>query len=416
MARPRALVIGGSLGGLFAANLLRTIGWDAAVFERARGDLAGRGTGLGTRDELFAVMRRIGIRNDGSIGIEVRSRVCLGAGGDVICEIPVRQVSTAWDRIYHALRNALPSELYNSGMQLERFEPDARKITAVFTDGTRAEGDLLIGADGIYSTVRQQLMPDLKPSYAGYVAWRGVAEEDDVPEEFRPTVFDHMNFCFPDGELALTVPMTPLLNATRASARRCQFSWFRPVGDGEKLAELCTDANGRRHGVSIPPPLIRPELLAALRVRSKAILAPQIAVLIERAEQPIMQPIFDLESPQLVFGRALLLGDAAFVARPHVGTGVTKAALDAQCLVDALQATGNDIEAALAWYDRDRRQFGRRLVGRGRYLGGYLTAQLKPRDQRTAAELYRRPETVMSEFGGAAMLSSLGAEMGAEPV
>jgi hypothetical protein len=72
-----------------------------------------------------------------------------------------------------------------------------------------------------------------------------------------------------------------------------------------------------------------------------------------------------------------------------------------------------------AWWmrcKRDRRQFGRRLVGRGRYLGGYLTAQLKPRDQRTAAELYRRPETVMSEFGGAAMLSSLGAEMGAEPV
>src|SRR5262245_39326354 len=124
MDRPRALVIGGSLGGLFAANLLRSIGWDVTVFERSKADLADRGVGLGTRPELFAVLRRIDIGFDESIGVKIRSRIGLDRNGEVICEVPVRGVATAWDRIYRVLRTALPSESYRYGMQLERFEQD----------------------------------------------------------------------------------------------------------------------------------------------------------------------------------------------------------------------------------------------------------------------------------------------------
>ncbi len=81
LARPRALVIGGSVGGLFAAHLLRDIGWDVVVFERAASDLGDRGTGIGTREELFAVMRRIGLATDASIGIGVEGRVGLDRDG-----------------------------------------------------------------------------------------------------------------------------------------------------------------------------------------------------------------------------------------------------------------------------------------------------------------------------------------------
>jgi 2-polyprenyl-6-methoxyphenol hydroxylase-like FAD-dependent oxidoreductase len=401
MDRPRALVIGGSLGGLFAANLLRSIGWDVAVFERSKADLADRGVGLGTRPELFEVMRRIGIGLDESIGVEVRSRIGLDRNGEVMCEVPVRGVATAWDRIYRALKTALPSELYRSGMQLERFEQGTHTVIAIFADGLRVEGDLLIGADGIHSTVRRQLIPEAKPRYAGYVGWRGVVEEGDVPASFRAMVFNHTNFCFPEGELALSVPMAPSYGQAHQARRRCQFSWFRPVDYGIPLRDMCTDANGHCHGESIPPPLIRPELIKELRDSALASLAPQVAALVTRAVQPILQPIFDLESPCIAFGRAVLVGDAAFCARPHVGTGVTKAALDARCLADALLCAGNDIEAALTRYDIERRQFGKGLVAHGRYLGRYLEGQLKPREARTAAELHRHPETFMREFGGA---------------
>jgi len=377
MSRPRALVIGGSVSGLFVASLLRTIGWEVTVFERARGDLAGRGAGLGIHEELFAVMRRIGIRVDDSIGVEVRSRLALDCSGSIICEVPLRGIASAWDRIYRALKTALPAQYHRSGMQLEGFEQDARSVTAHFADGSRAEGDLLIGADGIRSTVRRLLMPEVEPRYAGYVHWRGMVEEGDVPTALHDLIFYHMAFCFLDGEVAFSVPSAPE-DDTRQCGRRCQFVWSRPVDYEITLPQMCTDASGRRHGVSIPSPLIRAELIRDLKVSAKARLAPQIAALITRTAQPILHPIFDLESPRMAFGRVALLGDAAFVARPHVGMGVTKAALDAQGLTDALAASGGDLAAALARYDRERRRFGSLVVERGHRLGAYLDAQRRP--------------------------------------
>ena len=365
------------MGGLFTANLLRAIGWEVTVFERARDDLAGRGAGLGIHEELFAVMRRIGIHSDHSIGVEVRSRIALDRSGNVLCEVPLRGVASAWDSIYRALKNALPAQCRRSGMPLERFEQDARGVTAVFADGSRAEGDLLIGADGIRSTVRRLLMPEAEPRYAGYVAWRGVLEEGDVPAALHDLIFHHTVFCFPESEVAFSVPMAPDDNPSRC-ARRCQFVWFRPVDYETALPQLCTDASGRRHGISIPAPLIRSELISGLREHAEARLAPQIAALVARTAQPILSAIFDLESPRLAFGRVALVGDAAFVARPHVGMGVTKAALDAQGLADALAASGGDVAAALARYDRERRRFGGLIVARGRRLGAYLDGQRNP--------------------------------------
>ena len=184
MDRPHALVIGGSLSGLFSAALLRAIGWGVTVFERTEGDLTSRGTGLGTRDELFAVIRRIGIRLDDSFCVHSRSRIGLDNNGKVLCELPIRAVETAWDCVYRALKATLPDGCYRPGMQVERFEQSAASVTAHFADGSSAEGDLLIGADGMRSTVRRQLLPSLQPRYAGYVNWRGVVEYDAVPATY----------------------------------------------------------------------------------------------------------------------------------------------------------------------------------------------------------------------------------------
>lgn len=395
MARPRALVIGGSLSGLFLGALLRTIGWDVTVFERTAGDLAGRGTGLGTRDELFAVMRRIGVHLDESFCVDSLSRIGLDKNGKIVCELPIRAIETAWDNIYRALRAKLPHSCYRPGRQLERFEQSAAGVTAYFTDGSNADGDLLIGADGMRSTVRRQLLPGLQPRYAGYVNWRGVVKDDAVPTALRSMLLHHMVFCFPDGELMFSVPMPG--TESRPRGRRVQFVWFRPVDYEYTLPRMCTDARGHRHGVSIPPPLIRPDILDELRHSATRLLPPQLAILVERAAQPVLQPIYDLESPQLAFGRVVLVGDAAFVARPHVGTGVTKAALDALGLAEALAATPDSLDSALVRYDRERRLFGHTLVARGRYLGGHLEAQFKLGHNHHACS--RTPETVMREIG-----------------
>jgi 2-polyprenyl-6-methoxyphenol hydroxylase-like FAD-dependent oxidoreductase len=387
-----ALVIGGSVGGLFAAHLLRQVGFDVMVFERATGDLGDRGTGIGTRAELFAVMRRIGLVADPAGEVAVRGRIGLGRDGQIVHEAMLPAITSAWSRIWRPLREALPDDCYAGRAALARIELRPERVTASFADGSRHDGDLLIGADGLHSMVRAQLLPAVKPGYAGYVAWRGVVEARELGGNIHDLLFHHMVFGFPDGELMLSIPMPGPQRGAHSGERRCHFVWFRPVAEAA-LAALCTDADGRAHGLSIPPPLIRPELIAALRRDADELLAPQLAMAVKAAAQIILQPIFDLESPSIAFARVALMGDAAFVARPHVASGVMKAAIDAEALADACDACGGNLPAALERYDTARRRYGTWLVARGRHIGATF--------QERGGDAQARIETIMREYGSA---------------
>jgi 2-polyprenyl-6-methoxyphenol hydroxylase-like FAD-dependent oxidoreductase len=118
---------------------------------------------------------------------------------------------------------------------------------------------------------------------------------------------------------------------------------------------------------------------------------------VHKATQPLVQPIYDLDSPQLAFGRVVLLGDAAFVARPHCGMGVTKAAGDAKALTQSLMQMPDDPVQALKAYDSKRQPTGRFLVGHARSLGAYMQAQILTPEERQMAERYRSVEAVMRE-------------------
>jgi 2-polyprenyl-6-methoxyphenol hydroxylase-like FAD-dependent oxidoreductase len=388
----RAVVIGGSISGLLAAHLLRDIGWDAIVFERNAVKLTGRGAGISTQAQFRDIMRRLGVPFDESMGIQVDRLICLDRSGNVVLEKPTARTMSAWARLYGELLARLPADKYRLGMQFVHAEQGRADVTAVFTDGSRVRADLLIGADGVRSTVREQFLPELQPSYAGYVAWRAMIAEEEIPPRGHE-IFDVYTFCLPDGELFLGYPVPGRNDETSVGRRAYNIVWYRPAPADTLLIDLCTDAAGHRHGLAIPPPLIRREVIADVKAAARALIAPQAAAIFECA-QPFFQPIFDLESPQLVFGRVALMGDAAFVARPHVGAGVTKAALDAECLADALRAAG-DIVEALASYERRQLAFGRGLVALGREEGAYLSAQAKPRSQRSDGALHRDVESVV---------------------
>ena len=397
--RKRALVIGGSLGGLIAAHLLRSVGWDALVFERNADDLISRGAGLGTHQHLIDILRRVGIAFDDSMGVRVGKVLCLDRAGTVVLAKDTVRVMSGWARLYGSLRAALPTECYRLGHALARVEADSVGATAVFADGTRERGDLLVGADGIRSTVRAQFLPAAQPVYAGYVAWRAMIDERDIPQKIRAEVGECYAFCDIEGEQCLGYPVPGRDNDTAAGRRAYNIVWYRPTDAATTLVDLCTDARGRRHGMAIPPPLIRPDVIAGIKATARALVAPQIAEIFARSE-PFFQPIFDLESSAIAFGepvpRVALLGDAAFVARPHIGAGVTKAALDAASLADALVAHADDLGAALGRYQREQVMFGRGLVGLSRDEGAYIAAQLKPLHERRGAELPRDIHSLMA--------------------
>jgi 2-polyprenyl-6-methoxyphenol hydroxylase-like FAD-dependent oxidoreductase len=390
-----AIVIGGSVGGLFAASMLRDRGWSATIYERSSGDLAGRGAGVGITRELLDAMSRVGARVDSSIGVPVRSLVWLDADGTVRHEHPRLMLAGSWARIYRPLRAAYSDAHYRAGMTLERVEQEGDKVTAVFADGSRATGDVLVAADGSLSTVRRQVLPEAQPRLAGYVAWRGVLIEGEAPPTAREALTDRTVFSFHGPEMALTMATPALEDDAAAGARRFYFIWYRPIGSEASLRDLFTDASGHDHGLSIPPPAIRPELVQALKARAREIFAPPIAEIVERTRQPLLQAISDFGSPRLVFGRVILLGDSAFVARPHVAAGITKAALDAVCLAEVLTDAGDDIAAALTLYERRQRDFGAKLVAHARLLGNYVERNFdEGRDERCLD-----PRWIMSAYG-----------------
>jgi 2-polyprenyl-6-methoxyphenol hydroxylase-like FAD-dependent oxidoreductase len=397
MTARRALVIGGSLGGLLVTHLLRSIGWDAIVFERNAEELASRGVGLGTHPQLAAVLRRAGIAFDETMGIPVPRIICLDRDGAIKVSQPTTRIMSGWSRLYHALRSALPAEDYRLGRTLHQVEQDPDSVTAVFADGMREHGDLLIGADGTRSTVREQFLPETQLLYAGYVAWRAVLEEAQVPPDIRRQIFGLYSFYLPEGEQLVGYPVPGRDNDTAVGHRRYNIVWYRPT-DPDTLADMCTDANGAHHVGGIPPPLIRPDVIARIKADAERTLPPQIATIFVRAN-PFFQPIFDLESPKLVFGRVVLAGDAAFVARPHVGAGTTKAAIDAATLADCLRDAGDDLAAELVRYEQAQRKFGSAMVALAREQGAYLSAQLKPRHERNAGESDRDIDSILHAHG-----------------
>src|ERR1700682_661892 len=244
MTGRRALVIGGSLGGLIAAHLFRSTGWGATVFERNEGEWAGRGFGLGTHPQLIAILKRAGIDFDETMGIKPTRAVCLDSNGKILIEQPTARTLSGWARLYRALVRAVAAQTYRLGKKLVRVEQDGAGVTATFADGTREHGDLLVGADGVRSTVRAQFLPEVEPAYAGYVAWRASIDEADVPPALWREMVELYAFCLPEGEQLISYAVPGRDNDTAVGRRAYNIVWYRPASR-DALADICTDATGR---------------------------------------------------------------------------------------------------------------------------------------------------------------------------
>lgn len=391
----KILVIGGSLGGLFAANILLRQGHDVTLLEKAIGSLDGRGAGIVTHDALTDALREAGISINNSLGVTVSKRVTLGANGESLGEIPLQQILTSWSRLYHLLKENFPSERYLQGKQVKTVKQDANSVQLTCEDGSHYQAELLIASDGIRSTVRAQVAPNIQPQYAGYIAWRGVCDESHLSRYTLDTLFNFFGFCLPNGEQMLGYPVAGSGNDTRPGKRRYNFVWYRPASEDSELVKLLTDADGHYYPTGIPPLKVSWRHIAQMRSIARDILAPQYAEILEKAPSPFLQAIYDVRSEQIVFGRIALMGDAAFVGRPHVGMGVTKAGDEAIAIARHIAKLG-PTSAALEAYSQERLSIGQQVVARAQYLGRYMQAQ-GGKSAGDGSSLRRNADTVMAE-------------------
>jgi 2,6-dihydroxypyridine 3-monooxygenase len=361
------VVVGGSLGGLNAALWLRDAGWEVEVLERSASPLEGRGAGIVLHPATVRYLVDHGVAKLEEISAPVDWLRYLGAGATVLSQTPCRLRFTSWTALYRAFLGCLDPARYRMNSEVVALasgaEFPAAPVVAATANGERLEADLLVAADGVASTVRALLLPDVRPTYAGYVGWRGTVGEQQLSADALAALDGAITYHLMPASHVLAYPIPNLAGTVTPGGRQFNWVWYRNVADGEPIDDLMTGIDGRRHPLSLPPGTARPRHVDELRAAAKHLPAP-LAELVTETGAPFVQLIVDVAVPRMVFGRVCILGDAAFALRPHAAVGTAKAAEDGWQLARALQVAGGDIARGLSAWEASQLRLGRQVSAR----------------------------------------------------
>ncbi|HEY2270263.1 MAG TPA: hypothetical protein VGI96_47125, partial [Streptosporangiaceae bacterium] len=387
---PRVVVMGGSVGGLTAALVLRDAGCDVRVYERSSAALQARGAGIAALETTLRYLTERGGRPVTDVCSSTGWIRFLRADGSTEHEQRHRYLFSSWNTIYRSLLELFDPDRYLLGREVTGFSQDADSVRVTLDDGTSTDAGLLVCADGVSSLARAQLLPGITPAYAGYVAWRGTRPERDLPAGVRERLGDAITYQVLPGSHILVYPIPGLDGAVTPGERLVNFVWYVNVAAGQPLEDLMTGRDGVRRAVSLPPGAATDAAVGAMREAAAATLAPPIAEVVTAVAEPFVQVVYDIAVPRMAFGRACLLGDAAFAVRPHAAAGTAKAAADGWALAAALTAAAGDVPAALANWERSQLALGQALLARCREIGDSSQSggTFRPGDQRLIFGLY----------------------------
>jgi 2,6-dihydroxypyridine 3-monooxygenase len=366
----KTVVMGGSLGGLTAALFLRETGCRVAVYERSAMPLVGLvGAGIVLNPATVRYFDSHSGADIQSMSISARWVRYMDSQGTIAAEQPCAYRFSSYNSIYRALLDEFRSDDYHLGAAITGFDQDGQGVTAQFDDGRHERCDLLVCADGFGSTARRLLLPAVQLEYAGYVAWRGIVNESEVSAATFAELQEAITYHLMPNSHVLVYPIPVMDRAPGGAQPFLNWLWYRNVPHGPRLDDLMTDCEGILREVSLGPGAVREENVATLRREAAALLPQPLAELILNTVQPFLQAIVDCEAPHMAFGRLCLIGDAAFVARPHAAAGTAKAAEDGWQLARALRATGGQVAAALDRWEPGQLALGRSVLARTREAG-----------------------------------------------
>ncbi|MFI5798695.1 FAD-dependent monooxygenase [Streptomyces sp. NPDC051677] len=365
----RAAVVGGSIGGLTSALLLRELGFTVDVYERTPTLLDNRGGGIVLQPTTMKWFGERSAQRIEKLSTVTRHLRYLGERNDVLHEDPVEWRYSSWSTIYRALLDDFGTDRYHLGEFCAGFDQDADSVTLRFVSGRTETADLVVFADGISSTARKRLFPDLQRTYSGYVGWRGTVPEGEVSEETRRLLGEALTYSVARDTHIVLYPIPGLDGGIEAGQRLLNYVWYRNVPAGPPLDELTTDLRGFECPVSVHPGQVQQRFVDEMRATAEESLAPAAAETVIRTEQPYLQVVFDTRIPAMAEGRVAIIGDAAFAARPHAAAGTAKAADDAWTLYEHLRAFGGDIPTALKRWEPAQLQLGNQLIDRVARMG-----------------------------------------------
>ena len=366
----KAVIIGGSMAGLFAGNLLHRAGWAVTLLEKSTVPLVSRGTGIATHPGLIKALLAAGAEFDtATLGVATDRRFFNTLQGEILAEMVVPQQMTTWARLLHLLVRAFPADQYHLGQTVTQVrDGDAHKQAQVhLADGRVLEADLVVAADGHRSEVRRKLFQAPPLSYSGYVAWRALTPREQLSASAQAFIRDGFGFQqVPGDQMVGYAVLSPEDGHVGVN-----IVWYRRT-DASKLRDILTDAKGVHHPEGIPPQLLRADVVQWARDEAHRMLHPAWAEVVNTSREVLVQAINDGWCDRMALNRVALIGDSAFVARPHVGQGVVKAAGDALSMVEHLTHTPDDVPAALTRFSAQRVPVGHLAIKMAQQMGAVI--------------------------------------------
>ena len=333
--RPNVVIVGGGIGGLFAANALIAHGLQVSVYEQAP-SLGEVGAGVFLTPNSVRQLQRVGLgpaveKRGARVGVESRY---FRHDGTPIAPVQVTN-SSGWNATFgmhradlvEMLAAALPSEVVHTGHRCSGLEQTGDVARVSFANGAVVEGDVVIAADGIHSELQQYVTPPSRPVFHGSVAYRGVLAHRRIPHWST----DSWLMWLGKGKHFLTFPVR--------AGELINYVGFVPAD--EEMKESWSAPGD--------PDVLRREFAGW---------DPRIGSLLSQVQTTFRWALYDREPlPSWTRGRLTLLGDAAHPMLPHLGQGANQSIEDGMALATILaHANRATAPAALLAYERLRRE------------------------------------------------------------
>lgn len=362
----KIIIIGGSIGGLSAGIALMDSGHDVHIYERSAGEMKDRGAGLVIQHDMmeYFIEQRISTRS--VFGVSATKRQILDDKGRAALLYPNDTVFTSWNYIWRQLKDHFPAASYSSGFELESITEEEDTVTARFKNGEHRTADLIIGADGVSSMVRNYVAAGINPQYAGYVAYRGLIHESELSAEEVSFFSDKFSIYHYPNSHFLSYLVPGINGDLREGHRLYNWVWYQNKST-KQLEELLTDRNGTHRQFTVPAGFLSPDQQNQLYELAESELPEVLKNRVQQTPNPFVQVILDMSVPKMFKGRIAILGDAANLVRPHTASGTAKAYRDAIALAMNLSEQ-KELNAALQNWNKHQIRHAISLDMHGRQL------------------------------------------------